>query len=191
MNSNRDFGPLLDRIAQNSDQRAYKELFEAFYDSLYQFALSYVKSGDLADEVVSDVFIKIWKKREGLLRIRNLRLYLFTSTRNTALNYLKRKDPESLAPENYRVQLQSVYFDPERLMLTAEMVNLVQQAIRQLPPRCQLIFKLVKEEGLKYREVADLLEISTKTVEAQMTIALSRIGSVVKFDIHSSISSGR
>ena len=74
-------------------------------------------------------------------------------------------------------------------MLTAEMMNRVQKAINDLPPRCQLIFKLIKEDGLKYREVADLLHLSLKTIENQMAIAIRKIGLAIHFDIRTTLSS--
>jgi len=179
------------RIANHSDEQAYKNLFHHFYPSLYQFALSILKTGQHADEVVSDVFLRIWQKRTALARINNLKLYLFISTRNTALNYLRQQKRPAILPDDYRVQLRSVYFDPEQMLITAEMVNRIQQAIQQLPPRCQLIFKLIKEDGLKYKEVAELLSLSLKTIENQMTLALRKIGSAISFDIRTTVSSGR
>ena len=77
---------LQQRIALYDDQPAYKELFSLFYKSLQQFAVSFVRSPEVAEEIVSDVFIKVWKKRAGLSRIHNLKLYLFISTKNGALN---------------------------------------------------------------------------------------------------------
>ncbi len=176
-------------IALYDDQLAYKQLFALFYKSLHQFATSFVRSPEVAEEVVSDVFIKIWKKRAGLIRIHNLKLYLFISTKNGALNYLRAQKKIFLQPEQYLVQLQSIYFNPEKLMLTAEMMNRVQKAVNDLPPRCQLIFKLIKEDGLKYREVADLLHLSIKTVENQMAIAIKKIGLAIHFDIRTTLSS--
>ena len=180
---------LQQRIALYDDQPAYKELFALFYKSLQQFAVTFVRSPEVAEEVVSDVFIKVWKKRAGLPRIHNLKLYLFISTKNGALNYLRSQKKGFLQPEQYFVQLQSIYFNPEKLMLTAEMMNRVQKAINDLPPRCQLIFKLIKEDGLKYREVAELLHVSIKTVENQMAIAIKKIGLAIHFDIRTTLSS--
>lgn len=180
---------LQQRIALHDDQSAYKELFARLYNSLLQFACSFVRSPQVAEEIVSDVFIKVWKKRAGLIRIHNLKLYLFISTKNGALNYLRSQKKSILLPEQYQVQLQSIWFDPEKLMLTAEMMNRIQKAINDLPPRCQLIFKLVKEDGLKYREVADLLNLSIKTIENQMTTAIRKIGLAIHFDIRTTLSS--
>ena len=69
------------------------------------------------------------------------------------------------------------------------MLSLIQRAIDQLPPKCKMIFKLAKEDGLKYREVAEVLNISVKTVENQLAIALQKIGTAVSFDIHKTVSS--
>ena len=76
------------------------------------------------------------------------------------------------------MQLNSIYFDPEQLMMTEEMMRQIRQAVNNLPPRCRLIFKLVKEDGLKYKEVAELLQLSIRTIEARMAIALRRIGNI-------------
>jgi RNA polymerase sigma-70 factor (family 1) len=186
-----DLKDIQSRIAQQNDEQAYEELFHYFYSSLYQFALSFVKTGQLAEEVVSDVFIRIWQKRAVLAGIQDIKLYLFVSTKNTALNYLRQQKRNTMLPDDYRVQLTSIYFDPEQLLITAEMVNRIQEAINQLPPRCQLIFKLIKDDGLKYREVAELLNLSLKTIENQMTLALRKIGSAIKFDIRATVKSGR
>lgn len=181
---------LQQRIALHGDQTAYKELYLVFYKPLMQFAYSFVRSYENSEEIVSDVFLNIWKKRETLTKVQNLKLYLFVSTKNTALNYLRSQKKPLLQAEQYQVQLQSIYFDPERLMITEEMVNRVQAAIRKLPPRCQLIFKLVKEDGLKYREVAELLNLSLKTVENQVTTATRRLGEAISFDMLSILNSG-
>jgi RNA polymerase sigma-70 factor (family 1) len=186
-----DLSNIQSRIALQNDEQAYKELFHHFYASLYQFALSIVKTGQIADEVVSDVFIRIWRKRAALARIRNLKLYLFTSTKNTSLNYLRQQKHEAQLPDDYRVQLRSVYFNPEELLITAEMISRIQRAIHQLPPRCQLIFKLVKEDGLKHKEVAGLLNLSIKTIENQLALALRKIGTAIQFDIRTTVNTGR
>lgn len=173
------------RVALHNDPHAYKQLFVHFYDSLTQFAFSYLKNRQLAEDAVSDVFIKIWEHRSGLLQVAELKLYLFTSTKNTALNYLRRQaghKGQPAADEDYQIQLHSIYYNPERLMMTTEMLRRIQGAISQLPPKCQLIFKLVKEDGLKYKEVATLLNLSQKTVENQMTIALKKMGEAIPFD---------
>jgi RNA polymerase sigma-70 factor (family 1) len=178
------------RIARRDDQQAYKDLFTTLYSYLFQFARTLVKEREAAEEIVSDVFIKVWEKRKDLEKIDNLKVYLYVTTRNRAFNYLDKQRRFDTDPiDDVPVELTSVYLDPEQLMITADMLALIQRAIDRLPPKCRIIFRLVKEDGLKYREVAEILDVSVKTVENQLAIALHKIGRMVSFDIDSSISS--
>lgn len=184
MDQNDDIKRLLAAISINADQVAYKELFVILHSRLKQFAYSILRSKEEAEELVSDIFIRIWEKRSQLTSIESPLLYFYTTAKNLAINRLnkqKRQVPHS--PEGWQVQLQSIYFDPEQLLLTEEMMQKIRQAINDLPPRCRLIFKLIKEDGLKYKEVAELLELSAKTIEAQMAIALRRLGKCMQLEI--------
>ncbi|MBK8494317.1 MAG: RNA polymerase sigma-70 factor [Chitinophagaceae bacterium] len=173
---------LLDEIALTNCEKAYKALFMQMHESLTDFARSILKSEEDAEEVVSDFFIVIWQRRASLRSIENPRLYFFVSIKNAALNKLKSNKSLQLPHGgDWQTSLKSVFFNPEELLLSAEIVEKVMKAVNELPPRCKIIFKLIKEEGLKYSEVARLLEISVKTVEAQMAIALRRIKSHSEF----------
>ena len=180
------------RVALLDDQQAYKELFTSLYSYLYHFARTLVRAKEPAEEIVSDVFIKVWEKRRELKKIDNLKVYLYITTRNMAFNYLdKQKRTPTDHLEDIPAEFTSVYFDPEQLMITADMLTLIQKAIDQLPPKCRMIFKLAKEDGLKYREVAEIMNVSVKTVENQLAIALHKIGKTVSFDIHKTVPSIR
>lgn len=169
------------RIALSEDIKAYKELYLLMFDSLFRFSYSFVKSTQVAQELVSDVFIKLWQIRGQLGTIDNLKPYLFSITKNVSLSHLAR------ASKNISIQLDDIQLDemgvesaidfksPEDLYISKETVRNVIQAIRALPPQCQIIFSLVKVEGLKYKEVANLLDISVFTVRNQIAIALRKI----------------
>ncbi len=175
---------LLSAIALNNDQAAYKELFLLLHGRLKKFAYSILKSGEEAEELVSDVFIRIWQKKDQLTSIETPLLYFYTTTKNLALNRLnKQKKQSGMSAEDWLVQMNSIYFDPEQLMMTEEMLRQIKKAVNDLPPRCRLIFKLIKEDGLKYKEAAELLHLSVKTVEAQMAIALRRIAKCMHFEV--------
>jgi RNA polymerase sigma-70 factor (family 1) len=176
---------LQQRIAHSDDQQAYKLLFTALYPYLYPFARALVKTKEPAEEIVSDVFIKVWEKRKELVKIDNLKLYLYVATRHMALNYLEKEKRKPTNPIDYfqHAELISVHLDPEQLLITADMMALLRKAVDLLPPKCKVIFKLVKEDGLKYKEVAEVLGISVKTVENQLAIALHKLGNAVDFDI--------
>jgi len=169
------------RIALSEDMKAYKELYLLMFDSLFQFSYSFVKSKQVAQELVSDVFIKLWQIRNQLNAIDNLKPYLFGITKNFSLNYLAR------ASKNLSIQLDEIELDeidiesliefksPEDVYISKEIIKNVMQAIQDLPPQCQIIFSLVKVEGLKYKEVAKLLNISVFTVRNQVAIATKKI----------------
>jgi len=176
---------LLSRIALYDDAIAYKELFSLYHARLIHFSSLITHSKQSAEEVVSDVFLKIWTNRTTLTRVENFHLYIYVITKNLSINCLeKQKRDKSFSLDETVVEFKSIYLDPEQLMITAEMYKGLLLAINELPPKCRLIFKLVKEDGLKYREVAELLNLSQKTIENQMTIALRRIGQSVKLDIY-------
>ncbi len=178
------------RIARFEDQQAYKELFTSFYSYLFQFAFGIVKSKESAEEVVSDIFIKVWERREGIEKINNLKVYLYVAARNIAFNYLNKQERAiTKSIDEYPIEFASRYFNPEQMMVTADMMRLIEKEINKLPPKCKVIFKLVKEDNLKYREVAEILNISVKTVENQLAIALRKIGNAVNFDISKTICS--
>ncbi|TMI86821.1 MAG: RNA polymerase sigma-70 factor [Bacteroidetes bacterium] len=171
-------------IACFDDAQAYKQLFLLFYPSLVPFAVSIIRSRELAEEIVSDVFVKIWEKRHQLDKVENLPFYLFTAVKNkciTRLNDAKNRAEVDITEINF--EFKSIYHDPEQKMISAEMINQIQAVIQELPPRCKLIFKLVKEEGLKYKEVAELLQLSVKTVENQMSLAFKKIGTAINFKL--------
>lgn len=184
MINNSQIHNLLDEIALNNCEKAYKVLFMQMHESLIDFATSILKSAEDAEEVVSDFFIVIWQRRASLRSIENPRLYFFVAVKNAAFNKLTVKKRLQLPADlEWQASLRSVFFNPEELMLSAEIVKNVMNAVNELPPKCKAIFKLVKEDGLKYNEVAKLLDISVKTVEAQMAIALRRIKTYSEFKI--------
>lgn len=175
---------LLYAISVNDDLSAYKELFILLHFRLKQFAYSILKSKEESEELVSDIFIGIWEKRSQLISIETPLLYFYTSVKNHAFNRLKKQKKAKLPNhDDWLIQCQSIYLDPEQLMMTDEMIRQIKKAVNDLPPRCKLIFKLIKEDGLKYREVAELLHLSIKTIEAQMAIALRRIGRCMHLEL--------
>lgn len=179
---------LQSRISRFDDQAAYKELFTSFYPSLFQFITGIVKSRQPAEEIVSDLFLKIWEKRSTLEEIHNLRVYCFVAARHMSINQLekqKRRRHDDI--DDYKGRLFHQAPDPEECMISTEMLRLIHLAVEELPPRCKLSFKLVKEYGFKYREAAEILQVSEKTIENQLSIALKKISTAIRFDIGRSI----
>ncbi|HRO46170.1 RNA polymerase sigma-70 factor [Agriterribacter sp.] len=180
---------LMHQIAAGNEQ-SFKKLYDCFYKKLYHFAFAIVKTKEAAEEVVEDVFIKIWKTRKNFTDIRNIKVYLYTATKNTSLNFLAKKAKENITQPFDHIDIEVAEINsPETLMITAELYKKIQRAVEALPPRCKIIFKLVREDKLKYREVADILNISINTIDAQMAIAVKKIMTRLRSDIDFPIAS--
>ncbi len=172
------------KISQQDDQHAFAQLFVAFMPNLKKFAFSIIKNNELAEEIVSDVFIKIWQNRVSIGKVDNLQLYLYVSTKNTSLNYLSRHfRKEIISLDEMSMNITTSPFNPEQLLITSEAVKRIDNAIQNLPPRCKLIFKLVREDKLKYNDIAALLNISVKTIDNQMAIAVRKISGAISLEL--------
>jgi RNA polymerase sigma-70 factor (family 1) len=168
--------------AAAGDQVAFKKIYYHFYKKLYLFSLALVKTKEAAEEITEDVFIRIWQKKGQISAINNLRVYLYIATKNTALSYLSKKAKDNLTEpfDNINIDLHKSTLTPEELMITAEMYRKIQLQVEALPPRCKMIFKLIREDGLKYKEVSDILNISVNTIDVQMAIAVKKIAVALK-----------
>ena len=167
----------LQQLIASGDDGAFTQLYLHFGKKLVQFAITIVRSKEVAEELVEDVFVNIWSGRAGITDISNITVYLYVSVKNRALNTLSRKARELVtAPFDYLdTPLDEFAADPYDLMITAEMMARMRQAIDSLPPRCKMIFKLIRENGLRYKEVSEVLNISVNTIDAQMAIAVRKI----------------
>ena len=158
------------------DTRAFRQIFDALFSNLTKFSFSFVHSKEAATEIVDELFVQLWIKRADIMKINDLRVYLYTATKNASLNYISKKAKQiEVEPyENLIVQMTDLV-SPEQIMITKEMLQKIKEAVDSLPPRCKLIFKFVREDGLSYSEVAEILGLSIKTIDAQMVIAVARI----------------
>lgn len=167
---------LQDRIAFYDDQESYRELFMHFFPKLRTFVRSILGSIETAEEIASDTLLQVWLKRKTLSQIENLTAWLFVAARNRALNYLEKPTVSSiLSLDLPDMEVTFTAADPEQELILREDEIRITQAINQLPPKCRLIFRMIREEGLRYKEVAEILNISVNTIDAQMAIAVKRI----------------
>jgi len=165
------------------DQYALKELYDRWGDNLFQLAIAIIRSKEMAEEIVEDVFIKLWEKRRELSAVANLKFYLMVMTKNRSYDYLRRYGNKDISLDDWAIPYYRVESTPEDLLITDEIINQVNKAINDLPAQCRLIFKLVKEDGLKYREAAELLQLSQKTIENQIGIALKKIHAAINIHL--------
>ena len=166
---------LQQRVAIFNDQEAFKLLIVHFGNLLHYFAYNIIGSKQEAEEIVSDVFIKVWQQRQHLPGTDNLKYYLFKAVKNTALNYLKKNNRQADCYSQWEILVNKEVETPEDIVIGKEQLDLAKQAIDALPPRCREIFILVKQESFSYAEVAELLDISVATVNVQMTIAVKKL----------------
>lgn len=159
------------------DQNAFTQVYLLFGKRLILFGTSLVRSREIAEELVEDVFVRLWANRQQITEIDNLTVYLYVAVKNKALNKLSEKASELIAaPFDFLdSSVDEFAADPYDLLITTEMMSRMQSVIEALPPRCKMIFKLIREDGLKYKEVAEILNISVNTIDVQMAIAVKRI----------------
>jgi RNA polymerase sigma-70 factor (family 1) len=180
MNEAAQYAQWQHRIAVADDEEAFLLLYRHFKPRLEKFAFSIVHVKEDAEEIVEDVFVRLWIKRKTLDQVQNLKLYIYVATRNFSLNYLRINQRNAhLVIDDLKMELQDITADPEQLMSDAEQMARINYAVGELPNRCKVIFKLVKEDGLKQREVAELLHLSPKTVENQLAIAVKRLAQAI------------
>lgn len=170
---------LLEQIGRD-DQQAFGILFQIFYKRLLSFAFHYVRTTEVAEEIVSDVFVRLWSKRSEILTIEHPEAYLFIAVKNGSLNYLEKFSLYQVCqlPDNERSEL--INFDnPQKELEWKELLFKMDEAIATLPVECQRVFRLSREEGFKTKEVAVILNVSPRTVETQLYRAVKKIDSVL------------
>ena len=175
-------------VVNENNTVAFEQLYLLFYKDLHRFAYRIIKSNHIAEEIVSDVFVQLWKKKSTLAQINNLRAFLYVAVKNLALTYLyKSKKQRVCWIEEFAggPDIPCNNSSADDLLNEKELSEILNKAINNLPAKCKAVFKLVKEDGLKYHEAAKLMNLSIKTIENQMGIAIKRIASTLKADSYS------
>ena len=161
---------------KKGDDNAFSLLFDESYTALCFFANKYLADMDSSRSLVQQVFVDLWIKREKLNVLSSPESYLYNAVKNRSIDYL-RKEKRTVAMAEPHENLNPMPFHD--LMEEAELNDRINSAIQKLPKKCRQIFILCRFEGLKYAEIAKELNISVKTVEMQMGIALKRIRKVL------------
>lgn len=157
---------------KNGNEAAFEKVFKTYFRNLHAFAYTFMKDDIIAEEIVQNVFFRIWEKKEQLQIDDSLKAYLYRSVHNESLNHLKHLKIKNSFQLQYLGNMESLNQDASNQMVAAELENDIQKAISELPPQCRTIFQMSRFEQLKYQQIADQLNISIKTVENQMGKAL-------------------
>lgn len=171
---------LFERIA-NNDPLAFKVFYNYFYSKLYRYCTFFTNDQDVIKELISDVFVSVWQNRRKITAIKNIENYLFIAVRNQSYKYLKENNQyQVISIEDIEEGMFVDSMNPERQIMKEELRQEIELAINSLPQRCKLIFSLIRHEKKSTKEVAELLNISEKTVYAQMCIAVKKLGMLIK-----------
>lgn len=166
---------LLKKIGESNDERAFSEFFDHYHTRLIELAMLFVPRFDQAEEVVADVFLKLLRKKAMLMGIEKFEGYLFKMVKHECLNYLKkskRLDSGNVLVDDIQDYLYSDQNDPEIKMINNDLARLLHLVIDRLPPKRRLVFKMIKDDNMSYNEVGKILEISERTVEVHLKLAI-------------------
>ena len=165
-------------LLQKGDKRSFEKVFLEFSDVLYHLSLQYVQKEEIAEEMVQDAFVKLWDIRENINDNKNLKNFLYTITKNNCLNYLRSQKTILQTKQDLKYIEMQLNYDALNLLASdnlefEELQNKIETAINKLPEDIQTVFIMSRFEDLKYKEIANKLNISQKTVEARMSKALA------------------
>lgn len=156
----------------NDNEKAFEKLFHQYYAHLCVFASRILMDDESAEEIVQDFFVKVWEKRHQLSIDSSVKNYFFRSVKNLCLNLIQHNKTKLRHAQTQLLEAQNTHLTDD-VFFEIDLAEKIEESILSLPGKRRMIFKMSREEGLKYREIAEKLNISIKTVEAQMSLAIS------------------
>ena len=170
---------LLRQMKELDSQTAFRDFYNMTYDRFFRIAYYYVKQEEWSQEIVLDVFLKLWKQRSNLLDVRNIEDYCFILVKNASLNYLEKESRRTLIHPDSLPEPQEQSYSPEESLISEELFALYVKALDRLPDRCREVFIRIREEKQSYAQVAEELGISMNTVDAQLQKAITRLKEMI------------
>ena len=181
-----DIKLIINELVFGNAQRAMKNLYMYYYPKLVLFVSYYVKSKEDAEEIVSDTFYAVWEQRDKLSHIQNFNTYIYAIAKNHAFDFLKHKgknDLHFIQQDDEEAVLVSTSSNPETNLISKELLDRLNAAIESLPAQNKIAFKLVREMKMKYKEAAEIMGISVKTLEAHITSAMKKLEEILSEDL--------
>ncbi len=169
---------LLEQI-KSGDMDAFETLFRKYYAPLFNYAHTFVKQKDDADEVVQDLFFNIWKNKEKLNISSSFKSYVYRAVYNNSIQRIRKQQKSISLNKRHALDGTTSYLEPDFIQIK-ELTDTIEKVLQQLPERSRKIFELSRFEGLKYHEIAKKLSISIKTVEANMSKSLKTFRKYLK-----------
>jgi RNA polymerase sigma-70 factor (ECF subfamily) len=157
------------------DLQSFESMFRQYYQMLCAYAYRFVNDADTAEEIVQELFYKLWEKKSELQINSSLKSYLYSAVHNRCLKFIEHRNVENRYRNYYLLHESEVDNEPQHSSNARELQGIIDDTLNSLPERCSRIFRLNRYEGLKYNEIALKLSISVKTVEANMGKALKML----------------
>ncbi|WP_052733094.1 RNA polymerase sigma-70 factor [Hymenobacter terrenus] len=159
---------------RQGNEQAFEAVFHRYHVEMFRFALKYVQVSPIAEDLVHDVLLYLWERRQDLVITTSLKAYLYAAVKYRALDYLK----SQYAKQVYETDIPDVLTaatQADTALQVQQLNEAIQRAIAELPEKCRVIYQLSRDTGLTYKEISEQLDLSPKTVEAQMGIALQKL----------------
>ena len=154
------------------DEAAFEQVFKTHYKNLHAYAFTILRDEDEAEEMVQQVFFKLWERSEHLSFSGSIAAYLYRAVHNESLNFIKHQKVKADHQMHVAYSMKNRSEQAQPKMIRKELENKFREALNELPEQCRTVFQLSRFEDMKYKEIADKLDISVKTVENHMGKAL-------------------
>ena len=176
-----DLVVLWNKICLESDINAFEQLYRFLYSRLIRFSVYYVGDKQAAEDLVTEVFVKCWENRTSGTTVLNPESYFFIAVKNQSLKHLKKNSSVTFIDlADVDEDVSATAQTPQYLLETKELHKQLNLAIESLAPQAREVFRLIKEGGMKYKEVAELLNISPRTVQTQLFRAIAKLRLILK-----------
>lgn len=158
------------------NQKVFQSIVYKYSDPLLIFSIGFVRKYEIAEEIVSDAFVTLWNQRGKILEVRDLKSYLYILVRNGSISHLRKMNGrKEICIDDIQEYHTLPVTGPETDDITDEILDQINKAIDQLPPKCKMVFTLAKIQGMKYKEISEILDISVKTINNHIANALLHI----------------
>ncbi len=164
---------------QNGNHKAFEIVFLAYFDKVKYLLIGLLRSENDAEELAQDIFVKLWMNRQSINPNKSFNTYLYTITRNTALNYLKHKWVEENFKNSFSDADAEIGESSDEILFAKEISLLIEMAVYRMPPQRRRIYEMSRKKGISNNEIAKELDISKKTVENQLSLALREIRRII------------
>ncbi|MDD4921786.1 MAG: sigma-70 family RNA polymerase sigma factor [Bacteroidales bacterium] len=165
-----------DLLIRDDSERAFRFIVRSYQDKVIRFISLFVQNNQECEELASDVFLLLWKNREKLVHVTDLDSYIFVMAKNQALNHLRKGKAELVDLDSFNVDVfYNTETTPESIFITRENVEELNAVINELPHKTKLAFHLVREDKMKYKDAAEILGVSAKTIEKQVASAVAKL----------------